>query len=626
MQYTIGCEVGSPATVSDCLEYFKYIEVIQVDTETSGLDPHKDQIISLQLGGCGTQFFIDCRKVDILLFKELLESKLCVLQNSKFDYKMLKAKGIILNKIYDTMLAECVLYCGYEKFGYGLNKLVERYTGHILVKEERMGFISQGEKPFTEKQIEYGCLDVTYLEEIRDKQMVLAKTHELEYCVNLENNVVKALGDIEYNGMILDPKQWGELTESYKERLQKKKDQLDEIVLNDPKFAKFVPQGVQQDMFNPEPRKININYSSSVQMKKMFAALGENVDSTDDRQLSKFVGRDDKGVVLWEKHPFFTNLQDSRGLAKVVSTYGDGFLDYINPVTNRVHTTFWQVLNTGRVSSGDPNLQNLPADNAFRDCFKARPGFKWVSIDYSGQELRLMADASNEQGFIDVLNRGEDLHCYAGSLMFKRPITKADKDLRNKAKTINFGKPYGMGPDKLADTLGIPLAEAEELFKEYAKAFPKLNKWLEDQGKSANKKGYSVTFAPCKRKRWFPDVLKARELAKQSLSNNYKEIKKIESQTTRNGMNSPIQGSGADITKEALVDVRELVNWYNVGHGEEVAFLVMQVHDAIDVEVREDLAEEFSQAMANIMINCGNKYVTKVKMEVDTTITMAWKK
>lgn len=626
MKYTIGCEVGNPATVSDCLEHFKNIEVIQVDTETSGLDPHKDQIISLQLGGCGTQFFIDCRKVDILLFKELLESKLCILQNAKFDYKMLKAKGILLGKIYDTMLAECVLYCGYEKYGYGLDKLVERYTENTLVKDERMGFVSQGEKPFTERQIEYGHLDVTYLEEIRDKQMDKIKLYDLEYCLNLENNVVKALGDIEYNGMILDPGQWTRLTENYKKKLAEKKEQLDNIVLGDSRFARFIPQGVQQDMFNPEPRKINLNYGSSVQMKQLFAALGEKVDSTDDRQLSKFIRRDDDGVVLWEKHPFFTNLQDSRGLAKVVSTYGDGFLDYINPITGRVHTNFWQVLNTGRVSSGDPNLQNLPADNAFRNCFKARPGFKWVSIDYSQQELRLMAEGANEKGFIDVLNRGEDLHCYAGSLMFKRPITKKDKDLRNRAKTINFGKPYGMGPDKLADTLNIPLAEAEELFREYGKNFPDLNKWLDNQGRFANKAGYSVTFAPCKRRRWYPDVLKARELAKESISNNYGDIKKIEGQTTRNGMNTPIQGTAADCTKEALILCRELIFRYNIKYGEEVAFMICTVHDAIDFEVREDLAEEFAKEAEKLMIEAGSKYVSKVVMAVDTTITNEWSK
>ena len=277
-----------------------------------------------------------------------------------------------------------------------------------------------------------------------------------------------------------------------------------------------------------------------------------------------------------------------------------------------------------------PNVQNIPAKNVFRNCFKARPGFKWVSIDYSGQELRIMADGSGEQGFIDVLNdKTQDLHCYAGSMMFKKPVTKEDKSLRDKAKTINFGKPYGMGPDKLADTLSISKEEAEDLFKEYAAAFPTLNKWLEDQGKRAISNGYSVTFSPSKRRRWYPEIQVAKDLrkkAKKGDKNTWREIMSLEGQVQRNGMNSPIQGSGADICKEALIGVRELILKYNAVYGEEVAFLICTVHDAIDCEVREDLAEEFAKSMTDIMVACGNKYVTKVKMEVDVTITDQWQK
>lgn len=162
-----------------------------------------------------------------------------------------------------------------------------------------------------------------------------------------------------------------------------------------------------------------------------------------------------------------------------------------------------------------------------------------------------MADGSGEQGFINVLNRGEDLHCYAGSMMFKKTITKADKELRNKAKTINFGKPYGMGPPKLADTLNITIEEANQLFEDYAKAFPKLNKWLNSQSYLAKKQGYSTTFAPCKRRRWYPDLAEAkrlRELAptyekgSEQSRNLWREIFKIEGQVERNGGNAPIQG------------------------------------------------------------------------------------
>lgn len=551
MIYTIGCSLGSRSTVEDCLKYFEQKDEVEIDTETTGLDPHKDKIISLQLGDSENQWFVDCRKINILLFKNLLESKKCLLQNSKFDYKMLKAVGISLNRIYDTMLAECILFCGYDNWGYGLDKLCDRYLGIDLSKVERQSFLHTGNTEFTLKQIEYACRDISYLSKIRDFQMLKIRSLGLEYCLDLENNVVKALGDIEYNGMILDEKSWRALTATYTEKLSKIQKNMDEIICSDPQLVKYRPKSIQQNLFGYEERAVNVNYASPIQIKQILHALGFMVTTTNESEIGKFAKLDDEGEIAWAKHRFVGELLRSRETAKVVSTYGESFLKYINPNTGRVHTDFWQILNTGRVSSGGkkvnaPNLQNLPAKNIFRNCFKARPGFKWVSIDYSGQELRLMADGSGEQGFIDVLNRGDDLHCYAGEMMFKRPIDKKkDKALRNKAKTINFGKPYGMGVQKLAATLDIPEEEAEDLFKTYAEAFPDLNAWLERQGKSAIANECSRTFSPCMRIRWYPDMKRAKELrkiVKKGDKATWREIMIIEGQTHRNGMNSPIQG------------------------------------------------------------------------------------
>lgn len=638
MIYTVGCtnrlfrdDEYEEKTVENCLKYFENHKSIQLDTETQGKDPHTKKILSLQLGDRENQFVIDCRKVDIRVFKDLIESKVIIGHNLKFDYKFLKHAGINLNKCYDTMLTECVIYCGYDKWGYGLDKLAYRYLQVTLDKSTRGEFFRLKDEPFSTDQILYAARDVRYLHDIAEMQYERVIQYDLQYCVSLENEVFKALADIEYNGMTLNRNKWLENTNNFIQELRQIEDNLDNIVKSEPKLSKFIPKYVQGDLFGAPIRGLNINYASPLQIRDLCRELGYDIDSTNDRELTKLVN----------EHKFFSVLQDYRERAKIISTYGEGFLDYINPNTNRVHTSFWQVLNTGRVSSGSkddnaPNLQNIPAKNIFRNCFEARPGYLWVSIDYSGQELNLMADGSDEEGFIDVLNRGEDLHCYAGSMMFKRPITKADKDLRNKAKTINFGKPYGMGPPKLADTLQIPLEEAEQLFIEYGKAFPKLNKWLENQAKLGLVRGYSETFSPCKRKRFYPDLeqlpaLKeqAKTLVKGSEESRaiWKKIFQIEGQTQRNSMNSPIQGSGADITKEALVGVRNLIDTYNHIYSDNqcnVAYLICTVHDAIDVEVREDLAEQFAKDMERIMIGCGNKYVSKVEMKVDTTITKEW--
>jgi DNA polymerase-1 len=640
MIYTVGCsdrlfkdDEYEENTVENCLKYFENHKSIQLDTETQGKNPHSKRILSLQLGDKYNQFVIDCRKINILEFKSLIENKIILGHNLKFDYKFLKHNGITLNKCYDTMLVECVLYCGYDKWGYGLDKLAKRYLDVTLDKSTRGEFFRLKDEPFNTEQILYAAKDVKYLHDIAEKQYERVRKYNLEYCINLENEVFKALADIEYNGMILNKDKWVSNTKNFKNELIQLENKLDNIIENDSKLSKFVPKYIQGNLFDEPERILTINYASPLQIKDICNTLGYDIDSTNDRELTKLVN----------EHEFFKVLQDYREIAKIISTYGENFLNYINPNTNKVHTSFWQILNTGRVSSGSkednaPNLQNIPAKNIFRNCFEARPGFLWVSIDYSGQELNLMADGSGEEGFIDVLNSGEDLHCYAGSMMFKKTITKADKELRNKAKTINFGKPYGMGPPKLADTLQIPLEEAIQLFEEYGKAFPKLNQWLEKQAKLGLTRGYSETFAPCKRKRFYPEleeIPQLREQAKYLIKGSeeskaiWKKILQTEGQVQRNSMNSPIQGSGADITKEALIGVRDLINTYNRIYGDEkgdVAYLICTVHDAIDVEVREDLAEQFAKDMEEVMINAGNKYVSKVQMKVDTTITKEWVK
>ena len=613
------------STIDECLDYFKDHESVAVDTETQGRDPHVKKILSLQIGDSDNQWVIDCRYNNILAFKQLLEDRICILHNAKFDYKFLKTAGINIEHIYDTMLAECVLHAGYESFGYGLKDVAKRYLDIDLDKTTRGDFYKLTSQPFNDKQIEYAALDVAYLHQIKDLQQQKAIRYDLTYCVALENEVVKAFADIEYNGISFDIKAWLQNARDHESKQKDIEDILDSIVINDPVLSiLYKPKYVQTNLFDLPRRKSNINYSSPSQIHKIFGELGYVVESTDDRTLSKHV----------DKHEFFKKLQEYREISKIVSTYGQAFCEYINPHTMKIHTDFWQVKSTGRVSSGSkdmnaPNMQNLPQDNKFRNCFIASPGFSWISIDYSAQELRLMADGSKEPGFINVLNAGDDLHCYAGSMMFKKPITKADKELRNKAKTINFGKPYGMGPNKLADTLSISIEEAESLFKMYGESFPKLNSWLSRQGKFAKDNMYSLTFPPCKRRRWYPDMKKARELRATMEEGDkaaWKEIMTIEGQTERNGMNHPIQGTGADITKEALVGIRNLILETNKMHKKEVSRMLCTVHDQIDVEVIDEIAQEFAEKMKQVMIESGNKYVKDVNMEVDVTITKVWTK
>ena len=418
------------STIDECIEYFTQQPSIAVDTETLGLDPHTDKIISLQLGNKERQYVIDCRSHDILQFKTLLQSKKLLLQNAKFDYKVLKHVGIVIEDIWDTMLAECVLYCGYDSWGYGLAKLVHRYTGLEMDKTVRAEFMGITDQPFTPIQIQYAGLDVAYLHDIATQQHEKLIEYDLMYAFDLECQVVKALGDIEYNGMFLDREAWSANTTIFQKTLDTLLLKLDNIVEKDG-VLEYPISSFGVGLFGETIRKYKINYNSHKQVKELIHKLSIDVPNTNAKTLVKVA----------DKHEFISTLMRYKEAAKVISTYGDSFLNNINTTTGRIHSDFWEVLNTYRVSSSSPNLQNIPAVNTFRNCFKPRPGYKWGSIDYQSQELRIMADVSKEDGFIDILNKDEDLHCYVGSLMFKKPITKQDVELRTQAKTINFGKP-----------------------------------------------------------------------------------------------------------------------------------------------------------------------------------------
>lgn len=604
---------------ADIYEYFRDRPSLQLDTETD-----EGRIISLQLGGGGTQFFIDCRHVDVREFKNLIENKECVVQNSKYDYKVLKAVGIMMEKIWDTMLAECVLYCGYEKWGYGLANLAMRYLGIELEKETRSSFSEMEGKEFSERQIRYACLDVTYLDDIRWVQEEKLTEKALMRTLWLENQVVKAFGDMEYNGMGFEPEKWMKISHQTQLEAQGLVENLDALVAGDGVLGPlYKPEYVQHDLFGGIGRELNINYASPIQMSKICTQLGFPTDSTDEKHLTRLKG----------KHKFFSTLLELRKKNKIISTYGESFLKYISPQTGRIHTSYWQIVSTGRTSSGSkqdnaPNLQNLPRKGGFKGCFVAREGWSWISSDYSGQEARLMASAAQDVGLMAIFNSGNDVHCEVGSMMFKKTITKADEEERYLAKTVNFMVPYGAAGKKLADEMEIPEEEAEKLLKLHAAAFPELHKWLKQRGIFAKRKGYSVTIGPIERKRFYPDMEIAKELRKTVKFGDkatWKKILIIEGQTERNGGNSPIQGGAADMSKEALIYVRDLINRYNNEYGEEVVSLLGMVHDSIECEAKTPLAKQFGEEMNQIMVDVANKYLDGVVMKVDTTISHSWK-
>jgi DNA polymerase-1 len=318
-------------------------------------------------------------------------------------------------------------------------------------------------------------------------------------------------------------------------------------------------------------------------------------------------------------------------ITKLTSSYGDNFFNLIS-CDGRIHTDFRQILDTGRVSSSNPNMQQIPADNKYRNCFIAPNGWVFVSSDYSSQELNVIAYGSKDPVFLEALENGQDLHSVCAELVFQDKwkesaepdcayqISKQKcscpkhKKLRTQVKSINFGLAYGMGPHKLADQLDIKINEASELIDKYFNAFPSIKDFLDKLARFGVNHGYIRTFKPFKRRRWFDSWLPHGMTAPQDRGSIERQSK-----------NTPIQGSSADMTKLAMVKIFEEITNSESKFYNNVK-MVMTVHDQIDTVCKEELAEEWRDKMNELMEEAGKIIVTNGLLTAETEISNVWKK
>ena len=591
-------------------------EIISIDTETTGLDYTGDSIIMLQIGTETDQFVIDTRNINIKPLYKILEQKLKILHNAKFDYLFLKAHGIEIDNVYDTMLADRVINCG-RKMKYSLKALISRYLKKDMSKEARQSFISIGEQPFTTEQVLYGALDVKYLFNIRAQQLKKIEEYKLGGVVKLENRAVLAFADIEYNGLDINKDSWENL---YKQNQQKSNDlfiKLDSLVLEDGRLQKFKPESVQMDMFTDfnDLRKLNINWASPKQTLSVFKSLIKSLENVNSKQLNKHRF----------KYPLIDTYIKYKETMKLCTSYGELFYSNFK-ADGRIHTSFHQILETGRVSSKGPNMQQIPADNAFRNCFTAPTGWKFVSSDYSSQELNVIAFGSKDPVWIEALKKGQDLHSVCAELVYGklwidnaeddciyfRGKTKCDcprhKSMRTNIKTVNFGLAYGMGPHKLSDTLGIPMNDAKLLINKYFKAFPAIGGFLNKLGNFGKKYRYIKTFPPFNRRRWF-------EFETDQI--DPKQLGIIE----RASKNTPIQGASADMTKLALVLIRDYIKVTNCP-----VKLVMTVHDQIDTICEESYVTKWTLKLKELMELAAKTIVTNGLLKAEVTVSNYWQK
>ena len=579
----------STAAVEQIVPEIADMPIIGVDTETTGLDPFESELLLVQLGNLDKQYVIDARQCSLEPLREILESrKVKVLHNAKFDYKMLKQRASIrMENVVDTMLIEQVLRNGRRaEGGNGLAAVVERYTRKKVSKEEQESFINHT-GDFTKAQLEYARRDVIYPLEVLHKQMPLVRKAGLEHTVKLECLAVTAIADIELNGVAIDQERWTRIAQEAQEKATEFHGKLDE------QFESYIEQTGEQVLFTAG--RI-INYDSDRQLRDALLHLGIEVESTS------------KAVLASLEHPVGQVILEYRQHQKIVSTYGATFLEHVQRKTGRIHCDFRQLgAESGRLSSTKPNLQNIPSDSEFRSCFIAGEGRKVITADYSGCELRILADMSQDDEFLRAFRNNEDLHSLVATMMFKVPVGKDEnKELRQAAKAINFGLAYGMSSKGLAAQIGCPDEEAEDLLDKYFEGFPKIASFLEQSGRLAVSRGYSTTIGG--RRRWF-DI--------SDIDQDRRKRGSIE----RKGKNSPIQGTNADMIKLALYRLREEL------HDREVdAALVNTVHDEIVVECEESIALEVQELVEKVMRAAGEYYVKSVPVDVESAIADAWSK
>ena len=565
--------------------------ILCVDTETTGLDPFTSELLLLQVGDLKQQYVIDARKCSLEPLRPVLESlKPKVLHNAKFDYKMLKSlAGIRMENVVDTMLIEQTILNGKKADGgYSLAAAYQRYFDKEISKEAQSSFINHT-GDFSKEQIEYARLDVLYPLEMLYQQMPQVRRERLEHTVKLECLAVPAIADIELNGVAIDKERWLRISQQAQEEALRVRGDLDK------QFEEYLSQNQQGQLFADPKAVQTLNYDSDQQLKEALESLGIKVENTDKWTLTRL------------EHPVSDMILEYRQHQKVVSTYGETFLEYIHPKTGRIHCDFRQMgAESGRLSCTKPNLQNIPSDSEFRSCFIAGEARKMITADYSGCELRILAEMSQDPEFLRAFKNNEDLHSLVATMMFDKPVSKYENpELRQKAKAVNFGLAYGMSARGLANQIGCGDDEAEELLKKYFNAFPAIKSFLERSAAMAVSRGYSTTIGG--RRRHF------------DVSNM--EDRKKRGQVERQGKNSPIQGANADMIKLALYELRRGFHERQIN-----AQLVNTVHDEIVVECAEEIAEETQEIVESIMRAAGGYYVKSIPVDVESAIADCWSK
>ncbi|MCZ2568136.1 DNA polymerase I [Bacteroides fragilis] len=533
-------------------------EILALDTETTGTDPMDAELVGMSFSITENQaFYVPVpaeRKEAIKIVREFEpvfknEKSLKVGQNIKYDMLVLQNYGIeVRGKLFDTMVAHYVLQ---PELRHNMGYLAEIYLHYQTIHiEELIGPKGKGQKNMRDLPPQevylYACedADVTLkLKNILEQELKKNDAEKLFY--EIEMPLVPVLVNIESNGVRLDTEALKQSSEHFTTRLQSIEKEI--YTLAEGEFNIASPKQVGEILFD----KLKI------------------VEKAKKTKTGQYVTSEEVLESLRNKHDIIGKILEYRGLKKLLSTYIDALPQLINPKTGRIHTSFNQTVTaTGRLSSSNPNLQNIPIRDEdgkeIRKAFIPDDGCSFFSADYSQIELRIMAHLSEDKNMIDAFLSGYDIHAATAAKIYKVDIKEVTADMRRKAKTANFGIIYGISVFGLAERMNVDRKEAKELIDGYFETYPQVKSYMDKSIQVAREHGYVETIFH--RKRFLPDIN-----SRNAVVRGYAE---------RNAINAPIQGSAADIIKVAMARIYERFKAEGLK-----AKMILQVHDELNFSV-----------------------------------------
>ncbi len=596
--------IGDEQALRELIARLERAPAFTLDTETTHTDPMQAELVGLAFtdeAGRGYYIPLAAPPGDPHLVPErVLEALASLLgdpakpkygHNLKYDLAVLERAGArVTGLAFDTMIAEWLANPASKNLGL-------KALAWARLKQDMTpiaSLIGQGKQQITMRQVPvaqvtpYACADVdmthrlvTVLEaELREKQLWPLFTE-------IEMPLVPVLAAMEMAGVRLDVPFLEQMSKELAERLRELEARIQEMV------------------------GYPFNVNSTQQLSDaLFKKLGLPVQGLRKTQSGHFSTSADVLERLRGKHPVIEVILEQRELAKLKSTYVDALPKLVNPRTGRLHTSYNQTGTvTGRLSSSEPNLQNIPIRTELgrqvRRAFVAEPGWQLISADYSQVELRIMAHVSGDEGLLGAFARGEDIHATTAAAIFGVPLAQVTPEMRRVAKAVNFGLAYGQTAYGLAQTTGLTQGEAENFIKTYFERFPRVREYIDTTKALATRQGYVETLLG--RRRYFPELLPG-----SHADHN------VRLAAERMAINAPIQGSAADIIKIAMIRLHRML-----GEQGSRARMILQVHDELVVEAPDEEVDAVAPLMRQVMEHA---FDLKAPLKADLTVGPTWEK